>query len=92
MWVKGAFEARPLVEKWNSFSRIRVIGNPERPITPSGWGLSATLAARSDARELHLDIDRTPGPRSPRFTAIRALEHLKYDVTNVAHYLRPDSG
>ena len=29
VWVKGQYEARPLVERWNSFSRIRVIGNPD---------------------------------------------------------------
>ena len=57
VWVKGQFEARPLVEKWNSFSRVRVIGNPDRPVKPSGWGLSATLPAGLTTRELHLDID-----------------------------------
>ncbi|MEP6594018.1 MAG: hypothetical protein ABJC51_10015, partial [Acidobacteriota bacterium] len=57
VWVKGQFEARPLVEKWNSFSRVRVIGNPDKFIRPSGWGLSTTLPADRSARELHLDID-----------------------------------
>ena len=57
MWVKGQYEPRPLVERWNSFSRIPVIGNPDRLIRPSGWGLSATLPADAKARELHLDID-----------------------------------
>ena len=38
MWVKGQYEARPLVEKWNSFSRIRVIGRqiPRRVGPPAG--------------------------------------------------------
>ena len=92
VWVKGVFEARPLVEKWNSFSRVRVIGNPDRPIKPSGWGLSATLPAGLTTRELHMDIDSYAGTEITAYSGDpAALEHLKYDVTNVAHYLRPDS-
>ena len=30
LYVKGGFEARPLYEKWNSYSRVRVNGNPRR--------------------------------------------------------------
>ena len=46
VWVKGQYEPRPLVERWNSFSRVRVIGNPE-PMRcgRQGWGLSSTLPA-----------------------------------------------
>ena len=92
MWVKGQYEARPLVEKWNSFSRIRVIGNPERTVRPSGWGLSSTLPAERTARELHLDIDSYAGTELTAFHGDpEEVAHLKYDVTNVAHYLRPDS-
>jgi hypothetical protein len=92
VWVKGQFEARPLVEKWNSFSRVRVIGSPDRAVKPSGWGLSSTLPADLTTRELHLDIDSYAGTE---ITAYRGdpkeVEHLKYDVTNIAHYLRPAS-
>ena len=92
VWVKGQYEARPLVEKWNSFSRIRVIGNPARAITPSGWGLSSTLPPDLKARELHLDIDSYAGTELTAFNGDPAeVAHLKYDVTNMAHYLRPDS-
>ena len=92
MWVKGQYEARPLVERWNSFSRIRVIGNADRAIRPSGWGLSLTLPADRTAHELHLDIDSYAGTELTRYDGNPAsVEHLKYDVTNVAHYVRPDS-
>jgi hypothetical protein len=92
VWVKGQYEARPLVEKWNSFSRIRVVGNPERAVRPSGWGLSSTLPPQSTAHELHLDIDSYAGTELTAFSGDPAeVAHLKYDVTNVAHYLRPDS-
>jgi hypothetical protein len=92
MWVKGQYEARPLVEKWNSFSRIRVIGNPERAVRPSGWGLSSTLPPERTAHELHLDIDSYAGTELTAFHGDPGeVAHLKYDVTNVVHYLRPDS-
>lgn len=92
MWVKGQYEARPLVERWNSFSRIRVIGDPNRLIRPSGWGLSRTLPPDKRARELHLDIDSYAGTELTAYNGDPdSVSHLKYDVTNVAHYLRPDS-
>lgn len=92
VWVKGQYEGRPLVEKWNSFSRVRVIGNGDKYVRPSGWGLSATLPADRSARELHLDIDSYAGTELTRFSGDPAdVEHLKYDVTNVAHYLRRPS-
>jgi hypothetical protein len=91
-WVKGQYEARPIVERWNSFSRIRVIGDPNRVIKPSGWGLSATLPADKRARELHLDIDSYAGTELTAYNGDpETVSHLKYDVTNVAHYLRPNS-
>ena len=92
IWVKGQYEARPLVERWNSFSRIRVIGDQNRIIKPSGWGLSPTLPADKRARELHLDIDSYAGTELTAYNGDpETVSHLKYDVTNVAHYLRPNS-
>jgi hypothetical protein len=92
VWVKGQYEPRPLVERWNSFSRIRVVGNPDRLVRPSGWGLSPTLPAGLRARELHLDIDSFAGTELTAFNGNPLdVGHLKYDVTNVAHYLRPGS-
>ena len=92
MWVKGQYEARPLVERWNSFSRVRVIGNADRAIRPSGWGLSSALPPDRTAHELHLDIDSYAGTELTRYDGDPgSVDHLKYDVTNVAHYLRPDS-
>jgi hypothetical protein len=92
VWVKGQYEPRPLVEKWNSFSRIRVIGDPDKYVKPSGWGLSATLPPDRRARELHLDIDSYAGTELTKFSGNPAeVEHLRYDVTNIVHYLRPSS-
>jgi hypothetical protein len=92
VWVKGQYEAPPLVERWNPFSRIRVIGDPARVIKPSGWGFSTTLPASLTARELHLDIDSYAGTELTAFNGDPAtVAYLKYDVTNVVHYLRPAS-
>ena len=92
VWVKGRYEPRPIVERWNPFSRIRVIGDQAREIKPSGWGFSATLPPALTARELHLDIDSYAGTELTAFDGNTAtVEHLKYDVTNVVHYLRPSS-
>ena len=92
VWVKGQYEARPLVEKWNSFSRVRVIGDPNKVVRPSGWGLSSALPPDRRARELHLDIDSYAGTELTAYHGDPAdVEHLKYDVTNVVHYLRPGS-
>ena len=92
VWVKGRYEAPPIVERWNPFSRIRVIGDPAREIKPSGWGFSTTLPQDLKARELHLDIDSYAGTELTAFDGSPAtVEHLKYDVTNVVHYLRPSS-
>ena len=92
VWVKGQYEPRPLVERWNSFSRIRVIGDAEKWVKPSGWGLSTTLPADRRAQELHLDIDSYAGTELTRFSGNPAdVDHLRYDVTNVVHYLRPSS-
>jgi hypothetical protein len=92
VWVKGQYEARPIVEKWNSFSRVRVVGDPGKVVKPSGWGLSVALPADRRARELHLDIDSYAGTELTAFHGDPSeVEHLKYDVTNVVHYLRPGS-
>ena len=78
------------MERWNPFSRIRVIGDPARTIKPSGWGFSTTLPAAMTARELHLDIDSYAGTELTAFNGdTSSVGHLKYDVTNVVHYLRP---
>jgi hypothetical protein len=92
VWVKGKYEAPPIVERWNPFSRIRVIGDPSKLIKPSGWGLSATLPPSLRTRELHLDIDSYAGTDLTAYNGDpAAIDHLKYDVTNVVHALRPSS-
>jgi hypothetical protein len=87
-WVKGYPEARPLYERWNSFSRITVFGDPAREIPPRGWGFSAAMPP-TRVRQLSLLIDAGAGTPLTAFDGRRdALDHLKYDITNLPHYLR----
>jgi hypothetical protein len=90
LYVKAGFEARPLYERWNSYSRIRVEGNPNALEKPYTWGLSRVYPADRRVNQLHLDIDVAAGtvltkaPVKPE-----DIEHLEYDVTNIGYYLRP---
>jgi len=90
MWVKGVVESRPLYEKWNSFSRIRVSGDPNLPRKP--WGLSSSCPSEPKARELDLSIDAGADTVLTFFDGkTQPLEYLKCGITNLAHYLREDS-
>ena len=90
VYSKGVVEPPPLYEKWNSYSRVRVTGDPERAVPAQGWGLSPALPPIR-LRQLQLDIDAWAGTVMTRFDGdLRTVEHLKYDVTNIAYYLRPD--
>ncbi len=92
LWVKGQFEQRPLYEKWNSFSRIRVYGSLTTPQKPLGWGLSDTYPSERKVRQLNLDIDAGAGTILTGFDGhLQDLEHLKYDITSLAYYIRQDA-
>ncbi len=88
VYSKGVVETLPLYEKWNSYSRVRVMGDPRRELPVQGWGLSP-LVPQKRLRQLHLDIDVWAGTVMTHFDGdLGAVEHLKYDVTNIAYYLR----
>ena len=88
-WVKGNMEARPLYEKWNSYSRITVYGDPAQVSYPAGWGLSAAYRPDRGIRQLSLLLDAAAGTVVTGFDGDPAnLEHLKFDVTNLGHYVR----
>jgi hypothetical protein len=93
VWVKGATEAGPtLYERWNSYSRVRVAGNPDIPSAPFGWGLSPAYPDTRRVSQLLLSIDAIADTVLTRFDGdLAAIDHLGYDVTNFAHYLRGDS-
>ncbi len=92
-WVKGARERGPtLYERWNSYSRIRISGDPRAESPPFGWGLSPTYPATRRVGQLMLSIDGIADTVLTRLDADPAtLDYLRYDVTNLAHYLRRDA-
>src|SRR5207247_1928107 len=80
-------EERPLYEKWNSFSRIRV--RPSPTANPLGWGLSPAFRPARPVRQLILDIDAGAATVLTEFHGnLEEVQHLRYDVTSLAHYLR----
>ena len=91
LYIKGDFEARPLYEKWNSYSRVRVNGDRDALVLPQGWGLSRTLPPDLRVRQLQMDIDVAAGTVMTGFDGdVSKLAHLKYDVTNAGYWLRSD--
>jgi SAM-dependent methyltransferase len=92
LWVKGEPEESGLYEKWNSFSRIKVSGDPDVPTRPSGGGMSPTLPADFQVRQLAMTIDAGAGTVLTHYDGDpRTVEHLKYQVVNLAHYIRNDA-
>lgn len=86
--VKGGID-RPeniLVERWNSYSRVVVF--PPEVAAPQLWGPSPKLPP-FDIEQYNMKIDGAAGTMLRRFETPADLEHLKYDVTNIAYFLRP---
>jgi hypothetical protein len=91
-WVKFAREGELLHERWNSFSRITVEGNAQTPLEPFGWGLSAKYPKGHEIPQLRLMIDGLAGTVLTKFDGdFSTVDYLRYDVTNLAHSVRPNS-
>ncbi len=90
LYIKGTFEARPLFEKWNSYSRVRVNGNADAEVAPTGWGLSRRLPSDIRVHQLQMDIDVIAGTVMTGYHGDpEAVRHLRYDATNIAYSVRP---
>ncbi len=89
-WVRGKWTDKPLYEKWNSFSRISIDGDSTKLETPFGWGLSNKYDRSRKIHQLMLNIDAHSTTVLSHFNGDTSeLLHLKYDVSNLAQYLRP---
>ncbi len=92
VWTKGVKDLNYRYETWNSFSRITIDGNPDLPTTPFGWGLSDTLPKSERVRQLAVSIDSIAGTYLTGYTGDdHESDFLRYDITNLVHYLRPHS-
>jgi hypothetical protein len=106
MWVKGNLEKDPPVhEVWNALSRVTVLGQRHLDgnvttddtldtalVEPAGWGLSDTLPSDIKIPQYWVLIDGLAGTPLTRYTGdTKDLEFLKFDLTNLAHYLLDDA-
>jgi len=89
-WAHGYIEEMPLFEKWNSFSRIKVVGDPNSVRRPAAWGLSEKWPQDKKVSELNLTIDAGADTVLTAFKGdFSKVDYLKYDLTNLVHYIRP---
>ena len=85
-WAKGTPQMGTLFERWNTYSRIRVIALGESE--PFGWGFAHTPETKVDQHILDIDagantvITRNDGD-------IGKLAYLKDDVINAAYLVQP---
>jgi predicted membrane-bound spermidine synthase len=87
-WSKGTAEARPLYEKWNSFSRIAVDGNPREGTSVITEGISPTYPVDRTAFQLHLRIDGGAETTITSWKTPVDIDYLKYDVKNIVYHIR----
>jgi hypothetical protein len=87
-WMKGARNAHDeIYERWNALSRVAVYEMEDD--APFGWGLSPAYKTTRELDQLNLNIDSAAGTVITEFDGdVSAVEHLKHDVTALAHYLR----
>jgi hypothetical protein len=91
LYIKGSLESRPLYEKWNSYSRVRVMGNEAHYGAPQGWGMSPTLPDSTRRRQLQMDIDVSAGTVMTGYAGDpQSIQYLKYDVTNIGYYIKQE--
>jgi hypothetical protein len=74
------------IEQWNSFSRIAVY--PLVNAAPQLWGPSP-VAPTETINQRRLNIDGEAATSMREYRTDSDIEHLRYDVVNIAHYLRP---
>ncbi len=72
-------------EKNNSFSRVAVYQLSKKE--PQYWGPSP-LAPKEPIEQYEMNIDGEAGTVMRKFAKKEDIDHLRYDVTNIAYYLR----
>ena len=84
-WAKGKEISKPVYEKWNSYSRVSITDEID---VPFGWGLSSETPIDNIPKQLYLALDAGASTPLTEFQGdFHNLEYLKYDVTNLAHYI-----
>jgi predicted membrane-bound spermidine synthase len=79
----------PIYERWNAYSRVAVW---EAGTLPVGWGLSERFTSERPIPQKWLNVDAFAGTVLTQFDGdLAPLEFLRYDVTNLVHYIRRDA-
>jgi spermidine synthase len=76
-----------LMERWNTFSRVALYKGEMSP--PQYWGRSPVAPQNENVLQYYMNIDGDAATTLQRFSSLEDIAHLRYDVTNVAYYLRP---
>ena len=83
---------RPLYERWNTHSRVRVFGDPDKLSPAFGWSMSPKLPKGTMAKHLSVDIDTGALTVMTDFGgSIENLDYLRYDMVNLANALRSNA-
>jgi hypothetical protein len=80
----------PEVDRWNSFSRV--IMGPENSGPAPIWRGDREALKDVQVRQRWMTIDGLAGTIMRAYETPADLDHLKYDITNIAYYLRPSGG
>lgn len=84
-WAKGEKQTGTLFERWNTFSRVRVIALGVS--TPFGWGMVSRPQSKVDQK--YLDIDAGASTVITRWdNDLSKLSYLKTDVVNSAYQVQ----
>ena len=88
LMVKGSFEniRNILYEKWNSHSRITVFRGKHEGARY--WGPSPMAPQGKSFFQYRMTIDGEAGCWMRNFSRMSDIKDLKYDVTNIAYFLR----
>ena len=83
--------SEPIVERWNSHAAIAVHKDVSQGAF--SWGMSPVYKGDNHPKQLFLFIDAAAGTVFTQWDGKRAeqVQHLRYDITSLAHHLRPES-
>jgi predicted membrane-bound spermidine synthase len=88
-WIKSGYQTNLIYEKWNSFSRLAVYGNPFHLFRARGWGMSDLMPSEYLVRWMGLNIDAAAATWMMHYeNKPDELKYLHYDIVNLAHFVR----
>src|SRR5258708_4903193 len=90
--VRGKIEETNnyVYEKWNSYSRVAVFPESfERPQLNGASPVAPVDPADQWVHQYKMTIDGDAATIVRRFSSLKDIVHLKYDIVNTAWYLRP---